>query len=139
MGKGLRGTEIALQEDKAVDLTPGSEITLKYVLGKKIPFYQIPFIPVDIPSDPTHSQIRLQRAAMPGGSSPRGVLLSEIPSPFYIREEEISGAGTSVNRHWQRSRWVNGVVAQWIGREKQFGKTEGNSSLEFDLLVYTET
>jgi hypothetical protein len=138
MGRGLRGTEIALQEDKAVDLTPGSEITLKYILGKKVPFYQIPFMPVDIPSDPTHSQMRLQRAAMPGGNSPRGGLLSEIPSPFYIREEEISGAGTSVNRHWQRSRWINGVVAQWIGREKQFGKTEGNSSLEFDLLVYTE-
>jgi hypothetical protein len=136
MGKGLRGTEISLQEDKADDITPGSELVLKYILGKKIPFYQIPFIPVEV--DASLSQIRLQRAVMPTGSNPRGVLLTEVPSPFYIREEEISGAGTVVNRHWQRSRWINGVVSQWIGREKETGKSEGNSTLEFDLLVYSE-
>lgn len=138
MGKGLRGTEIATQEDKADDITPGSELVLKYILGKKVPFYQVPFIPVKVPFDSSHSQMRLQRAAMPTGSNSRGVLLTEVPSPFYIREEEIPGVGTMVNRHWQRSRWINGVVSQWIGREKQTGKSEGNASLEFDQLVYSE-
>ena len=82
----------------------------------------------------THSQMRLQRARMPEGAAPAGVLLMEIASPYYIREEEIPKAGTTVVRRWQRARWVNGAVAQWIGREKQTGKGEGATRLGFDVL-----
>jgi hypothetical protein len=130
-GKGLRGAEAADKEEEAA---VKQDQPAKYRLGKEIPFYQVPFMPVEIPFDTTHSQIRLQRAKMPGASDPRGVLLTEVPSPYYINEENISRAGTTVIRHWQRARWINGTVAQWIGREKQAGKSEGGASLQFDLL-----
>ena len=135
LGKGLRGAEVAEKDEEEEEGTPLQDQPAKYLLGKEVPFYQVPFIPVEIPYDLTHSQIRMQRARMPQGSDPRGVFLTEIPSPYYIREENISRAGTTVIRRWQRTRWINGIVAQWIGREKQAGKSEGGTSLKFDLLT----
>jgi hypothetical protein len=132
LGKGLRGVEVAEKEKEEISSTEGQP--LRYLLGKQIPFYQVPFIPVEIPFDPTHSQIRLQRATIPNGPKPRGVFLTEIPSPYYIREENISRAGTTIFRRWQRARWINGTVALWIGREKQAGKSEGGTSIRFDVL-----
>jgi hypothetical protein len=135
LGKGLRGAEVADKELKSAPQPVGQEQPAKYLLGDKTPFYQVPFIPVGIPFDTTHSQMRLQRARMPEGPAPRGVLLTEIPSPYYIREENISKAGTTVLRRWQRARWINGTVGQWIGREKQAGKSEGATTLSFDVLM----
>lgn len=135
LGKGLRGAEVAEKDEEEEEGTPSQDQPTKYLLGKEVPFYQVPFIPVEIPFDFTHAQIRLQRAKMPQGSDPRGVFLTEIPSPYYIREENISRAGTTVIRRWQRARWINGIVAQWTGREKRAGKSEGSTSLQFDLLT----
>ena len=139
LGKGLRGAEVAEKEEEEEDVPPTQDQPLKYLLGKEVPFYQVPFIPVEIQLDATHSKMRLQRAKMPKGPEPRGVFLTEIPSPYYIREENISRAGTTVIRRWQRTRWINGTVAQWIGREKQAGKSEGSSSLLFDILTYGDS
>ncbi|MFZ3165989.1 MAG: hypothetical protein WA130_00125 [Candidatus Methanoperedens sp.] len=133
LGKGLRGAEVAEKEEVEEGTTTNDQ-PVKYLLGKEVPFYQVPFIPVEIPFDSEHSQMRLQRARMPTGPEPKGAFLTEIPSPYYIKEENISRAGTTVIRRWQRTRWINGTVAQWIGREKQAGKSEGSSSLLFDLL-----
>lgn len=132
-GKGLQAAEVAAKEVE--EEKQPTDAPVKYRLGKGVPFYQVPFIPVEIPFDATHSQMRLQRAALPQGDTPRGDLLTEVPSPYYINEENISRAGTTVIRHWQRTRWINGQIAQWLGREKQAGKSEGGSSLTFDLLV----
>ncbi len=132
--KGLQGAEVAATEI-VEEQQPTKDAPVKYLLGKDVPFYQVPFVAVEIPFDATHSQIRLQRATMPQGTNPRGVLLTEVASPYYINEENISRAGTSVIRHWQRTRWINGTVAQWLGREKQAGKGEGGSNLTFDLLT----
>ncbi len=134
LGKGLRGAEVAEKEEETEEIPRTQDQPAKYLLGKEVPFYQIPFIPVETPGS-THSQVRLQRAKMPQGSDPKGVLLTEIPSPYYIREENISSAGTAVIRRWQRTRWINGTVAQWVGREKQAAKGEGSTSLKFDLLT----
>ena len=120
-GKGLRGPEVAEKEvEEEISLRCRTNLQNTF-LEKKCPFYQIPFIPVEMGS----SQFRLQRAKMPQGSNPRGVLLTEVPSPYYISEENIIRAGTTIIRRWQRTRWINGSVAQWIGREKQAGKSEG--------------
>jgi len=51
-----------------------------------------------------------------------------------IKSENYSRAGTTVIRRWQRAPWINGTVAQWTGREKQAGKSEGSTSLQFDIL-----
>ena len=92
-----------------------------------MPFYQVPFLPV---KDSTS----FQRGRMPEGSNPRGVLLREIMPYFYIREEEVPRTGVNVTRRWQRTRWTDGSVCQWIGREKETGKGEGSSGLQFDLI-----
>jgi len=134
-GKGIRSVEAAEKQEREELQPAAQEEPAKYLLGEQVPFYQAPFIPVEIPFDATHAQIRLQRARMPQGAGPRGVLLTEIPSPFYVREEEIPKAGTTVLRRLQRARWINGATAQWAGREKQTGKGEGVASLSFDVLT----
>jgi len=133
-GKGLRGPEVADKKEETEPQPPGQDQPATYLLGTSVPFYQVPFVPVEVSFDTTHSQIRLQRARMPEGAAPAGVVLTEVASPYYIREEEVPKAGTTVVRRWQRARWINGAVAQWIGREKQTGKGEGATRLGFDVL-----
>ncbi|MCX6251740.1 MAG: hypothetical protein NTX61_13435 [Bacteroidetes bacterium] len=138
LGKGEKAHEIHLRESaNPSDITPpNQDAPLKYILGSEIPFYQIPFIPVEVP-DSNPQQMRLQRGRMPQGSNPRGILLNESnPAPLYIREEELPRAGVNIIRRWQRTRWINGVPCQWIGREKETGKSEGSNGLKFDQAVY---
>ena len=53
---------------------------------------------------------------MAGGQPPRGRLLREPGSPYFIFEEEIPRAGVYVERAWQRTRWIGGRTLTWIGR-----------------------
>ncbi len=132
MGYGLNAAEVSNKDFKEEPAPTGTSL-IKYTLGTEVPFYQIPFVPIEI--SPGSAQIRLQRAKLPGQDDPKGILLTEIPSPYFVREETISQAGTTVGRRWQRTRWINGLVVQWIGREKESGKGEGASTLLFDQIT----
>lgn len=142
LGKGEKGYEIHLRESFETDsqtTPPRQDSPMKYVLGSEVPFYQIPLIPVNVPNV-TPVQMRLQRGRMriQDGSTARGVLLNENDPQgrLFIREEEVPRSGVNVIRRWQRTRWINGVICQWIGREKETGKGEGTSGLQFDQAVY---
>ena len=91
-----------------------------------------PFIPVHV--DGSDTEIRFQRARMPGAKPPFGILLKEKAAPYFINEEEIPRAGVIVSRYWQRTRWLNGKTYLWIGRQKEAGKGEGWSNLKFDQI-----
>jgi hypothetical protein len=90
-------------------------------------------------------QIQLQRAAMPrlleGDPDdpqkvrPRSVLLREgleAGLPYYVNEEEVPRAGIRISQSYQRTRWYNGRVINWLGVRKQTGRGEGSSGLAFD-------
>ena len=64
-----------------------------------------------------------------------GAVLTEQAAPYYIAEEEIPRAGTTVGRSFQRARWLNGTTYLWIGRDRAAGKGEGWSNLRFDRIV----
>lgn len=138
MGNGQKTHEMVQREAQEQPSMPttDAETVFYYKLGTQVPFYQVPFLPVSLPlnTDPTYKQMRFQRGKMPQGSPPRGLILNEVATPFYIREEEIPRSGVKITRKWQRTRWVNGAIFQWVGREKETGKGEGNSGLQFDLL-----
>lgn len=135
--KGINGHEAA---DKTGVLPPeitDSPATVRYLLGTTVPENWIPFLPVQKPG--SVQDIYFQRASMPKlGVPPRdvikakGVLLTEVPSPYYINEEEIPYSGTIVTRSYQRSRWYDGKTYLWIGRYRETGKGEGASKLRFD-------
>lgn len=55
-------------------------------------------------------------------------------APYFINEEEILRSGVVVQTNYQRTRWYDGRVVCWLGREKRLGKGELNSSLRFDGL-----
>lgn len=119
---------------------------LRYEVMNTVPENWIPFIPARVEN--SNRSIRLQRAAMPrilNGEAgvtpakvePRTSLLREgldadEPVTYFINEEEVTRAGTSVFESYQRSRWYNGKVVTWLGIRKQTGKGEGSSHLAFD-------
>ena len=119
---------------------PGPSIApVRYVLGTTVPENWIPFLPVHLPG--SVQDIRFQRAAMPKLGSPpvdvvrpRGVLLKEVASPFYIAEAEIPASGIIVSRRFQRTRWYEGRTYLWLGRARETGRGSGASGLRFDQI-----
>jgi len=71
---------------------------------------------------------------MAGGDPPRGRLLREAKSPYFVEEEEIQRAGLYLERSWQRTRWLDGRTLLWVGRTKTAGRGEGLSHLVFDRI-----
>jgi hypothetical protein len=137
-GQGISGYETAPPNETAGPLTTDDQnVKIRYVLGTTVPKNWIPFIAVH--AEGSVSEIRLQRARMVGGDPPRGFLLREPRSPYFIEEEEIPRAGVFVERSWQRARWINGRTFVWVGRRKMAGRGEGWSQLVFDQIVDLQT
>jgi hypothetical protein len=128
---------------KPVDVDdPNPTASLRYVLGTTVPRQWIPFIPVKIST--SSRQIRLQKAAMPeflersgGGYSPivAGRTSFLTPPQYFLNEEEVPRTGIVVKKSFQRTRWYNGKVFTWVGKQKEVGRGEGTSGLAFDQLI----
>jgi hypothetical protein len=134
-GKGVSGDEMAFKEvAPAPPLNFESPPEIRYLLGTTVPDNWIPFIPVH--REGSNTEIRLQRAAMPGAKGALGTLLKEVNAPYYVDEEIIPRSGIQINICMQRTRWYNGKTYLWLGRKKETGKGEGWSNLKFDQLEY---
>lgn len=133
------GIGISGYETSQTNITPAPRTTtdenvkIGYVLGTTVPKNWIPFIAVH--AEGSVSEIRLQRARMVGGEPPRGWILREPKSPYFIEEEEAPRTGVYVDRSWQRARWLGGKTFIWVGRRKTAGRGEGWSQLVFDQIV----
>jgi hypothetical protein len=132
-GKGVSGSEMARVDVEPAPYVPASpSAVVRYVLGTTVPENWIPFIPVHLPA--SVSEIRLQRARLPGAPPPKGLLLREVQPVYFINEEEVPRSGVSVRRSFQRTRWLDGRTYLWLGRRKETGKGEGWSNLAFDQI-----
>jgi len=137
-GQGISGYETAPPNEPPEPLTTSDQdVKIRYVLGTTVPKNWIPFIAVH--AEGSVSEIRLQRGRMVGGDPPRGFLLREPRSPYFVEEEEIPRAGVLVERSWQRARWIDGRTFVWVGRGKTAGRGEGWSQLVFDQIVDLQT
>jgi hypothetical protein len=109
----------------------------RYRLGETVPPNWRPFIPAHVPG--SLRSIRLQRARIPSQSQqPLGTIL-DVPSPYFVAEEEVPRGGRKVTRAFQRARWIDGSTFLWIGRSAPFGRGEGSSGLVFDNIEETRT
>jgi hypothetical protein len=132
-GVGMSGYEASRSvEGEPERVMKNEDVRIGYVLGTTVPENWIPFVPVHAPG--SVSEVRLQRARMAGGPAPRGCLLREQKSPYFVEEEEIPRAGVYVERSWQRARWTQGRTLLWVGRRKAAGRGEGWSNLVFDRI-----
>ncbi|TDW97486.1 hypothetical protein [Dinghuibacter silviterrae] len=132
-GMGVSGNLIALNDQPPPVFVPAGDAAIQYVLGTTVPDNWIPFIPVHIQG--SNSQIRFQRAAMPGAKGALGRVLTEVPAPYYIDQEQIPRDGVIVQRAFHRTRWLNGKTFLWMSRFKETGTGEGWSNLKFDQIV----
>jgi hypothetical protein len=122
---------------------------IRYQIMNTVPENWIPFIPVHI--DNNNREIQLQRANMlriiegdigdPQKIRPRTILLrkgldEDQPVGYKLFEEEISRAGVRIYQAYERTRWYNGKVFNWLGVRKQVGRGEGSSGLAFDQIVH---
>jgi hypothetical protein len=138
LGQGMSGYETVPPNEATGPLATDDEnVKIRYVLGTTVPKNWIPFIAVH--AEGSVSEIRLQRARMVGGDPPRGFILREPRSPYFVEEEEIPRAGVFVERSWQRARWFDGRTFIWVGRRKTAGRGEGWSQLVFDQIVDLQT
>jgi hypothetical protein len=133
-GIGISGYETSQTNIAPAPRTTTDEnVKIGYVLGTTVPKNWIPFVAVH--AEGSVSEIRLQRARMVGGEPPRGWILREPKSPYFIEEEEVPRTGAYVDRSWQRARWLGGKTFIWVGRRKTAGRGEGWSQLVFDQIV----
>jgi hypothetical protein len=137
LGTGLDGDRLSRPAEPPPGQASDTEVTIRYLAGTSAPKNWIPFIPVQL--DERSGQIALQRARVAGGRPPRGLLLREPGSPYFVAEEEVPRAGVYVERAWQRARWIRGRTLTWVGRRKTAGRGEGSSGLGFDRLVDVKT
>ncbi len=121
-----------------------ADFIYNYLL-QDIPENWVPFLPVRLPNS---TELVLQRGKMQRNlphlpeelqySSPLGQLLNEHthdnPNLYFLKEEEVPRAGVTVSRTFQRTRWTDGRVYTWLGRQKRAGKGAVNSNLQFDKL-----
>ncbi len=148
----LRGYLLKLVQKK-LEINPDPspheyEAAIRYEVMNSVPENWIPFIPVHEPG--SKRQIRLQRATLPrileGDTEtpapvrPRSVLLREgvdANLAYFIHEEEVPRSGVIVTHRYQRTRWLNGRVVNWLGVRKVTGRGEGHSGLAFDQILPT--
>lgn len=134
-GSGIAARLVA---DQHLAGTPAPAVAVRYTLGTEVPENWVPFLPVHIPGGVT--DIRLQRGTMPPFGNPpvapvrRGVILNELPAPFYVAEEEVPSTGVLVTRRAQRTRWYGGRTYLWMGRARETGRGEASSGLRFDQI-----
>jgi hypothetical protein len=137
-GQGVEGRRVA----NTVQIAPppvNSTAPVRYILGTSVPENWIPFLPVHLPN--SDQDIRFQRANMPQLGAPpqdvvkpRGVLLNEFPTPFFITEEEVPSSGVVISRRFRRVRWYDGRTYLWLGRVRETGRGAGSSGLRFDQI-----
>ena len=122
-----------------------NEADIKYILASTVPENWIPFIPIKNETIGSGSRsIQLQRAAMPRiipgfptrRIQPHTSILKEgnFNAPYYVYEEEVPRSGAIINTQWKRTRWHDGSIVVWLGREKTNGRGEKSSGLKFDYL-----
>lgn len=159
-GKAKSGREAALELRQFIErhykatLPPSSDedntsAAIAYQLMNSVPENWIPFVPVHVEGE--RREIQLQRAAMPRiiegpvaitRIRPRTSLLrpgldETVKQAYKIFEEEVPRAGVKVMQSYQRTRWYNGKVYNWLGVRKQTGHGEQSSGLVFDILKST--
>ena len=123
------------------------QANIRYRIMTSVPENWIPFIPVHM--DNNNREVQLQRAAMPriidGDPEPpqkirpRTILLREgletTPGKaYFLHEEEVTRSGTRIRQTFQRTRWHNGKIFNWLGVRKGTGRGEGSSRLAFDTI-----
>jgi hypothetical protein len=124
---------------------------IRYQLVNSVPEQWIPFLPVHIDQSLRHTQ--LQRAALPRilendpdipkKVEPRTSLLraglDQTPQQtYFLHEEEVPRAGIRIYKTYQRTRWYDGKVYNWLGIRKQIGRGGGSSGLAFDQIIPVE-
>lgn len=124
------------------EAAPNPLSDLRYRVMSHVNENWIPFLPVNPKT--TDREVKLQRGAALRFQNnayapvrPRTTLISEgleKGNPYFINEEEISGEGIVLSQSYQRTRWTNGKVFNWLGVKKKIGRGEGQSGLVFDRL-----
>lgn len=137
-----------------VDVKRSKQSDFRYLLRTDVPLNWIPFVPQQIPGQ--YQEIAFRRGKMPFfiydemkndgqyyAVRPISRLLNGIvasgtgkikETPMYIAEEEILQTGTKLIKNYQRARWFNGKVYNWLGIEKRLDNMQANSGLAFDTL-----
>ena len=113
----------------ATDPRAAAPAVRAYIVQTPVPAGWTPLVPQ--PS--ANGGLELDRgtlAARPT-AAPTGRLALEIVA---LREEALPREGLTIRRRWHVTRWVDGSLHSWVGREVLTGAGEPESRLAFDRL-----
>ena len=117
------------------DTSIPNEAELLYTLMTDVPAHWVPLVPIQ---DPNTQSLKLHRGRM---LMYQGEQLVDLPpwgrlltpnTSLKLEEEEVGRDGAQVIRRYQATRWHDGTIHLWMGRQKQIGRGEGWSGLRFD-------
>jgi hypothetical protein len=138
----------------AASATPPAYVSaIAYLAMTSVPENWIPFMPVHVPN--SVREIQLQRSRMlriiegdpnpiPAKIPPLTTLMrqgldSADKQSYFVHEEEIPRAGTTVTESFRRTRWTKGEAYVWLAVQKQTERGERSSGLAFDTIVDTKS
>jgi hypothetical protein len=122
--------EIEITAPPAAPATPLEADELRYLFTSPVPDYWLPLVPTAVPGGPGG---RLVRLVLGGTSPPLGELLRPTgATPLRINEEEVPREGLRLLRRCRRTRWTDGSVHVWVGRDRRIGAGQASSGLSFD-------
>lgn len=121
---------------------------IAYQAMSTVPEHWIPFIPTHVAG--SNREIQLQRSRLlriierdpnpPVKVPPRTTLIRQgldlqPQVSYFVHEEEVPRAGTTVSERFRRVRWTGGQAYVWLGVLKETGRGERLSGLAFDSIV----
>ncbi|MEO8333644.1 MAG: hypothetical protein ABI664_01640 [bacterium] len=110
----------------------------RYLLSSTVPDNWIPLLPVQVPAG--SGKVRLKRGAVlqPDGTSivhsAKSQLLSGAPG-LALFDEEVPREGVRLTRSRRMTRWLDGSTWVWTAFQREIGRGEGSSGLQFDQLL----
>lgn len=149
----ITGTEEPGPAEGMFDFDEYDKAKIRYKLLNNAPEHWIPLIPKHIPGSDTKTEY--WRAKVPRILHKKLVDETELqyieprtrimrhgldtPSPerLSFKSSDIPSEGVLLSRTYRRTRWYDGSIWVWMGRNRTAGSGTGLSGLEFDLFLKT--
>jgi hypothetical protein len=134
--RSMAGHGLAAERGAELDAATTGDTTYRLMTHARSQWHAFEPIPGAPPRLERVIVANLDRTTRPG---PRTLVLTEVTPPHRLADEEVPRAGTRVTLRQHRCRGADGVVWTWAELERDFGRGEVRSSLEFDVVDRTTT
>lgn len=149
----ITSTEDPGPEEGMFDFEAYDKAKIHYKLMNQAPEHWIPLIPKHVPGSDTKTEYwrskvpRILHSKLvdeeeleyiePRTRIMRYGLDTPLPQRLSFKSNDVPSEGVLVSRSYRRTRWYDGSIWVWMGRNRNAGSGTGLSGLEFDIFLKT--